>query len=179
MPPTQQWTFPNKYCKWKKVSYTDDNGNERLKLVSQQVGDKQGYRIVNLECLQQYITDITVHCMVCKHLDMHTENPVEVIGEVWHQGLASVVAAKCNGCCKLFELKSPRMRNDKRFEINVRAVWGQMVTGGGASHLSEQCATMGMPGLSQTAFSNIEEEIGSWWKQVYNHVNKIFLWTHL
>jgi hypothetical protein len=106
--------------------------------------------------------------MLCKHVRENTENPIELRGEVWYQGLASVIAAKCNGCNKTFELKSPRMRHDKRFEINVRAVWAQMVTGGGASRLSEQCSTMGMHGLSQTAFSNIKEEIGSWWKQVYN-----------
>ena len=160
----------DKYTRWKRVLYTDDSGKDRVKLVSESIGDKQGFRIVNLECLQNYISDITAHALLCNHIEQHTQDPVELVGEVRHQGLASIIGARCKGCNKTFELKSPQMRTDKRFEINVRAVWGQMVTGGGASHLAEQCASMGMPGLTQKAFSHIEEQIGSWWKEVHLYI---------
>ena len=54
----------------------------------------------------------------------------------------------------------------RKFEVILHAVWGQMVTGGGASHLGEVCATLGMPGLTQAAFCELENEIGNWWKLV-------------
>ena len=53
----------------------------------------------------------------------------------------------------------------KHFEINVRAVWGETASGGGALKLNEQVATMGMPGISGKSFTKIEEEIGEWWGQ--------------
>ena len=157
--------IPNKYKTWKRVKNTDENGRDRMKLVSEVKGTKDGFRIVNLGCLQTYIHDITIHAIQCK--DCHElDSPIELLGEVWSMGLASVIAARCKGCGMSFELKSPRMGKNHRFEINVRAVWGQMVTGGGAAKLGEQCATMGMPTLSQTSFSAIEEEIGKWWSEV-------------
>lgn len=161
--------------KWKRVQYTDMNGNERIKIVSEKKGNKEGFRIVNLECLDTYVNDLTKHAMTCDKMQQVVGDPIELIGEVWFQGLASIIAARCKGCGKTIELKSPRMRADNKFEINVRAVWAQMVTGGGPSHLQEQCATMGMPSLSQIAFSNIEEEIGSWWKEVKFYTNLQFM----
>ena len=151
------------------MRYTDQSGKERIKLVSEVRGNKEGFRIVNLECLEMYITEISIHSIQCSK-SHELSSPVEVLGEVWAQGLASVIAARCKGCGKCFELKSPRMRGDKKIEINVRAVWGQMVTGGGASKMGEQMATMGMPSMTQSTFSSIEEEIGVWWKQVCKSV---------
>ena len=37
-----------------------------------------------------------------------------------------------------------------------------MVTGGGVSHLNESLATIGVPGMTQTTFTNIEH-ISDWW----------------
>jgi hypothetical protein len=167
-------TIPfDKYKKWKRVVEKDSSGSTRVKLVSQSKTNKEGFRIVHLQSLHTYVTEITKHCMTCPSLQDNLQDPIELIGEVWYQGLASIIAAKCNGCGKTFEIKSPRMRGDKKFEVNVRAVWGQMVTGGGSSHLSEQCATLGMSGLSDAAFAVIEDEIGSWWKQVYIVTSKL------
>lgn len=63
---------------------------------------------------------------------------------------------------------SPRVRVGKnnRFDINVRAVWGSMATGNGASHLNEMMATMNVPGMRPNTFSAIEHEISHWWKCV-------------
>jgi hypothetical protein len=41
--------------------------------------------------------------------------------------------------------------------------WQQAV---GAAHLNETLATMGVPGISQTSFSRIEDEISTWWKNI-------------
>jgi hypothetical protein len=51
----------------------------------------------------------------------------------------------------------------ERYDINVRAVWGQMSSGGGAAKLNETAATLGMSGISGNSFSAIEREIGVWW----------------
>ena len=156
------------------MKYTDECGRLRIKLVSEERGRKDGFSIVNLECLEQCITQVTAHALMCNKaqslFEKENTSPIDVLGEVWTSGLASIIACRCRGCGSTFEIKSPRMRNDKRFEINVRGVWAQMVTGGGASKLNEQAATMGMSGMSQTTFSTIEEEIGEMWKQVYWHV---------
>ena len=41
-----------------------------------------------------------------------------------------------------------------------------MFTGGGVSHLKESLATMGIPGMTPTTFSSIEEQIYKWWKEI-------------
>jgi len=82
-------------------------------------------------------------------------------------GLASVMSAQCQGCYKTFTLDtSPRIPGSKHFDVNVRAVWGSMVTGNGPAHLNEFMATMNSPGLSQPTFSAIETDIGKWWHAV-------------
>ncbi len=51
------------------------------------------------------------------------------------------------------------------FQINLRAVWGQVVVGGGCQNLNEQLSTLGMEGMTSTTFTQIEEEIGNYWKK--------------
>ena len=160
----------NKYRKWKRVTYTDSNGKERIKIVSEERGNMEGFRFINLECLSSFVNSLTIHALECKKAqELYAENgesPIVVLGEVWSRSLASIVGCRCKGCGKNYEIKSPRMRHSKRFEINFRAVWAQMVTGGGSAKLSEQCTTMGIPGMTSSTFSAIEEEIGDLWKQV-------------
>ncbi|KAK3089294.1 hypothetical protein FSP39_002467 [Pinctada imbricata] len=79
-------------------------------------------------------------------------------------GLASILGVVCQGCRKQFKLvNSPTLPESKRYDINVRAVWGSVSTGNGPSHLNELLGTMNSPGLSSTSFTSIEEEIGKWW----------------
>jgi hypothetical protein len=40
------------------------------------------------------------------------------------------------------------------------------VTGNGHSHLNKLLGTLDSPGVSQTCFSAIDEQIGEWWKKV-------------
>ncbi|CAG2223289.1 unnamed protein product [Mytilus edulis] len=58
---------------------------------------------------------------------------------------------------------SPKVPGSKRFDINVRAVWGSMITGNGPYNLNEFLATLNSPGLSHPSFTAIETEIGQWW----------------
>ncbi|KAH3876317.1 hypothetical protein DPMN_000156 [Dreissena polymorpha] len=41
------------------------------------------------------------------------------------------------------------------YDINVRAVWGSIITGNGASHLKQVMATIDAPSLSQPAFTRL------------------------
>ena len=93
--------------------------------------------------------------------------PIKLESELRSYRLASVMLAQCQGCSQKFSFdSSPKVPGSKRFDINVRAVWGSMVTGNGPSHLNEFMATLNSPGLSQPSFSAIETDIGKWWHDV-------------
>ena len=58
---------------------------------------------------------------------------------------------------------SPTVKGPKqyrRWERNLAAVWGHMVTGGGHSHLEETMSVF------KKSFINTERDIGDWWKQM-------------
>ena len=80
------------------------------------------------------------------------------------------MVVRCTGCGEqlAFETsrKLPIVSNRAKYDINVRAVWGSIVTGNGASHLSEIMGTMDAPSLSQPAFTQIEQDIGNWWQSM-------------
>ena len=59
-----------------------------------------------------------------------------------------------------------------RFEINVKAVWAHMATGGGAYTLNETMADMGVRGLTGKSFTDIENEIGHWWPRMLHQEMK-------
>ncbi len=130
------------------------------------------FRIMNLEKIREHISEITLHAATCSsaiELAAKNEAPIQLLGEVQQQGMASFLHSKCNGCGKTFSFcTSPKVKTPEgdRFEINVRAVWAQMSTGGGSAKLNEQTATMGMPGLQSGTYSKIEKQIGLWWKKV-------------
>ena len=48
--------------------------------------------------------------------------------------------------------------------MNLAAVWGQMLTGGGFSRLSETMSTLGIPVIAPKNFVNTERSIGKWWQ---------------
>ena len=130
----------------------------------------KGYRFINLACLQSHISEITMHVCLCLEAMKvaSTETiPIKLDTEVNSLGLANVMSAQCQGCFKKFTLNSnPRMPGSKRFEINVRAVWGSMVADNGPSHQHEFLATLNSPGLSQPSFSAIETVISKWWHAI-------------
>ena len=132
-----------------------------------------GYRFINLGSLQQHVSDISLHSATCKkalELGMKGISPIELVSEVDTFGLASVLATRCKGCHREILLNtSPKLNIDKssrHFDINVRAVWGTLVTGNGQAHLNEFLATADSPGLTQNTFSKIESDINHWWNEV-------------
>ena len=82
----------------------------------------------------QFVSQMTKHVIVCGKVTSHME-PVKLLGEVGHIGLASFIAVMCNGCEQTMTLDSPKMSWDLKYEINMRAMWSQMVPGGGGSPL--------------------------------------------
>lgn len=63
--------------------------------------------------------------------------PIKLETEVRCYGLASMMSAQCQRCHKTFKLDtSPRVPGSKRFDVNVRVVWGSMVTCNGSVHLN-------------------------------------------
>ena len=130
-----------------------------------------GSRIMNLEMLQSYVSQATTHSALCesaRKYAMKGESPMTLIGEKKH-GFASILSLKCNGCGKTYQIqtsKTCKTPSGDYFEINVRAVWGSMVTGGGCSSTNESLGTMGIPGISERNYSKLEEEIGDWWLKI-------------
>ena len=131
----------------------------------------EGYRLMHLNSLQTLIKDISVHSSMCAvgiEMSKNGESPIQLVSEINTYGLASVLSAKCIGCKQNFVFcTSPKLSNSlKRFDVNVRAVWGTIVTGNGLSHLNELFAVLDSPGMSHSTFSGIEKKINKWWEVV-------------
>lgn len=119
-----------------------------------------GSRIINLDKLQQYTTELTQHASSC-------EGSIILSGEI-RQGLASIFSGKCSKCTRTITLEtSSKVKGPgkyARWQCNLAAVWGQMVTGSGHSHLEEGMSILGVPVMSKAAFIHTERVIGEWWK---------------
>lgn len=118
----------------------------------------EGSRIINIEKLSNYINDITIHASTCG-------GNIILTGEKRY-GLASVLSSKCNGCGYEVVLETSRKVKGpseyQRWECNLAAVWGQMVTGGGHFPL-ESMSVLGVPVMNKSCFQQTEREIGEWW----------------
>ena len=119
-----------------------------------------GSRIINLELLQKYTNDLTIHSARCG-------GNISLTGETRH-GLASILKGQCSSCGHTITFAtSPKVKGPRQFcrwECNLAAVWGQMATGGGHSHLEESMSTIGIPVMTQSSFISTERDIGKWWK---------------
>ena len=122
----------------------------------------EGSRIINIDKLKQYMKDLTIHAAQCG-------GAFTLAGET-REGLASILAGKCSVCKHTISLKtSPKVKGPKRYrrwECNLAAVWGQMVVGGGHSHLEEAMSVLGVPVMTKKSFINTERDIGCWWKEM-------------
>ena len=132
-----------------------------------------GYRIMNLESWATHVGEITLHSALCplaQKVAQESGSALKFVCEKKRYGLASILSVQCMGCWKEFKLwTSPKMQSsdtNRHFEINMRAVWGHMATGGGGRSLNESLVNMGIPGLNAHTFSQIESEISLWWKQI-------------
>jgi hypothetical protein len=149
------------------------DSNLKLTLQKEPLPKLEGNRIINLACLQTHITEVTTHVLLCpkaQSIVYQGQSAIQLVSEVRHKGLASILLARCEGCRQEFRFEtSPKVQTSSgsnRYAINVRAVWGTMATGGGASNLTETLGTMDIPSLSQPTFTQIEQEISDWWKAI-------------
>ncbi len=121
----------------------------------------EGSRIINLDQLQLYTENISKHASQCS-------GSVVLNGES-RDGLASILSAKCTTCSHVIafststKVKGPR--GYKRWQCNLAAVWGQMVTGRGHSNLKELMSIVGVPVMTNASFVQTERAIGEAWKQ--------------
>ena len=80
------------------------------------------------------------------------------------QGLASILRGQCSVCEHTITLETSQKvkgpRQYCRWECNLAAVWGQMATGGGHSHLEESMSVLGVRVMSKASFINTERDIG-------------------
>jgi hypothetical protein len=138
---------------------TNSNSNEHFNL--------DGSRITNLDILSKLVQTLTLHaalCDACKEHAMNSGSGIVLQGEVYKDGLASLLQAKCLGCNEIFRIWTSN-KVSKQFEINLGACWGAMATGSGTSSLCESLSTMGVPSMSGKTFTKLEEEIGKFWQE--------------
>ncbi len=122
----------------------------------------QGSRIINMERLASFVADVSTHSQSCQL------GSISLTGETYRGGLASILTAKCSGC--RMELAFPTsskvtsLSGARRWECNLAAVWGQMVTGGGHAPLQEAMSILGVPVMTKKAFIATEKDIAQqWW----------------
>ena len=120
-----------------------------------------GSRIINMDKLKQYANDLTRHSARCG-------GNIVLDGET-RQGLASILRGQCSVCEHTIILETSQKvkgpRQYCRWECNLAAVWGQMATGGGHSHLEVSMSVLGVRVMSKASFINTERDIGQWWKE--------------
>ena len=121
----------------------------------------EGSRIINMDKLKQYTNDLTLHASRC-------DGSIILNGEIRH-GLASIFSGTCSKCEHTITLEtSSKVKGPSgytRWECNLGAVWAQMATGGGHSHLEETMSVLGVPVMTKACFINTERQIGKWWKE--------------
>ena len=159
--------------KAKKFIATRNSNN--LKVTINAFDNKEsipGNRIINLDELQKYVCEISMHSATCegaRSVALNDGSPVKLVSEE-RNGFYVVLKSKCVGCDKVFQLKNSEEitteTGNKIHDINVRGVWGSMVSGGGCSKLAESMGTMGVPSVHNAKYSQIEHQIGQWWGEV-------------
>ena len=123
----------------------------RKQFSHQRHGDESlhGSRIINLDKLQQFIDQLTAHTKQC------SGSQIILSGEK-QAGLASIISSRCSKWSFNIPLTtSHKVHGPKgisRWEANLAAVWGQMMTGGGHSKLQETMSTLGIPVMSPKNF---------------------------
>ncbi len=140
---------------------TDESKLKKLKLKIKRGIQEDEYwqetsenRIINIGKLQEHLSHITRHMAFCPEalkLSIEGKDPVRVMKERLPHGLASVMRTGCLGCGKVLEWdSSPRleMKDGQVFDVNLRAVWGEMTTGGGMHPMRERYACIGIPTLT-------------------------------
>ena len=140
----------------------DDKQHEKENIAPQEsTATLNVSRIINLEQLASFISDILSHLQSCE------PGTVSLVGETYRNGMASVLSARCSSCRTEIAFSTSHKINGigsgKRWESNVAAVWGQMATGGGHAHLSEAMSVLGVPVMTKKAFMATESAVNKCW----------------
>ena len=112
--------------------------------------------MIELAKLNEIIELVTSHAKVCSSV-------VSLVGETRRYGLASTLLCRCSKCSKTFRLETSsyvKIGKSQHYAVNVGATLGQISTGGGAAHLQEQMASIGVPSLSKNTYTILERKIG-------------------
>ena len=144
--------------KYKQLSMRRNSaGNKEV----QSCDSLDGSRIVNLDHLQQFISELSVHTSKCG-------SSIALEGEK-RAGLASILSCCCSKCGFSIPLNTSKKvlgpKRKMRWEVNLAAVWGQISTGGGFSRLRESMSVLGIPVIAPKNFSATERSIGLWWQE--------------
>ena len=118
----------------------------------------EGSRIINIEKLNKYINDLTVHVSKCG-------GTTSLAGEKRY-GLASILSSRCTCGYEIILESSNKVKGPlgyTRWECNLGAVWGQMTTGGGHSPLQETMSVLGIAVMNKPCFQKTENDTGKWW----------------
>ena len=122
----------------------------------------QGSRIINLDKLQKYSSDLTAHSLRC-------DGTVTLTGEK-RQGLASILSGHCSVCDIEIILETSSKvkgaRGYRQWECNLGAIWAEMSTGGGHSRLEETLSVLGVPVMTKSRFISTERGIGEQWRKI-------------
>lgn len=120
-----------------------------------------GSRIINMDKLQQYIDTLSQHSAKCG-------GSITLVGEK-KDGLASILSSSCIKCGYIIQLETSKKvkgpRGCLRWECNLAAVWGNMASGSGHTHLRDTMSVLGVPVMSKQSFTKTERSIGEWWQQ--------------
>ena len=109
-------------------------------------------RIINLSNLSMAFQVISTHATECG-------GECSLTGETYRTGLASVLQVRCEQCTEMFSIPSSKRvktSDGRHWEVNLGAVLGQMMTGGGASRLATTMAAVGVPSMSKQTFTTTE-----------------------
>ena len=113
------------------------------------------YRVLNIGQLQKHLGAITKHVALCTEamkMSLQGKEPVRIMKEKLPHGLASVMRTGCLGCGTVMEWDTSlkhHMKDGDMYDVNLRAAWGEISTGGGMCPHSERFACMGIPSMSK------------------------------
>uniref|UniRef100_A0A1X7VYG9 Mutator-like transposase domain-containing protein n=1 Tax=Amphimedon queenslandica TaxID=400682 RepID=A0A1X7VYG9_AMPQE len=123
-------------------------------------------RTVNLGNLIKYTEAVS------KHSRFYTSGVVNLVKETKHDGLASVLSAKCSCSHKITFPTSNKLSGLSRrdyWECNLTAVWGQMSLRGGHSNLQKTMSALGVPVMTKRSFIASEKKlVNGGWKSCRN-----------
>ena len=96
-----------------------------------------GSRMLSMDKLAEAIEQLSSHSTTCGG-QCQIESKRQF-------GLATVLHVCCTASHSLFKINSCERiaeRGRRKWAVNLGAIWGQLVTGGGAAHLAEMLAWM-------------------------------------